>query len=135
MNIIVDWGDADETLWIWRFVGTWTANDFKQALHTAQTAFVSKTHPIDVIVDIRQSQAVPKNLLALVRIGIQPIYHHNGSAIIVTESRFWKKIHDLAVSLFFEGKPTGIHFVRTIDQAYDLLGNIRYQRRRRGFSS
>lgn len=134
MNILVDWGDADETLWIWRFMDNWTAKEFKRALAIAQAAIASKRHPVDVIVDIQRTGNLPKNLLSLLRTGIQPVYSHNGAVIVITRSRFWEKIHDLAVALFFHGQSTGIYFVRTTDEAYTLLSIIRRQRRKRGCS-
>ncbi len=128
MSIFVDWGDADETIWICRFSGNWTANEFMTALNSTKTACADRKYLVDILADMRNSQTTPQNLLALLRIGTQFSYDHPGLIVVITSSDFWKRIHDLIIHTFFGSKPTGIHFISTVDDAYYFLDITQEQR-------
>jgi hypothetical protein len=121
MGIFVDWGDADETLWICRFSGNWTADDFMTAFAATQNAVSDKSVPVDMLVDLRQAHTTPQNLIALLRKGAQFVYEHRGLIVVITQNDFWKRMHNLIIHTFFRGTPTGIHFVKTVDDAYYFL--------------
>jgi len=119
MSIIVDWGDADDTLLIWHFPHNWTSRDLQNAYGLANDILSKVNYEIDIIFDFGYTINPPQNTIQLCRGLLLHCPHNVRSVIILGRTRYWERIFSLVLRLqTFEHT---VHFVQTVDEAYALL--------------
>lgn len=116
--IVVDWGDADNRLIVWRFGEHWNAEDYLQAVKTSNALATSQPHTVDILADVRMA-SIPHNIFSIAVRGLRERPRNLGRVIIVTESAMWSMIYEVIGKVY--GKQDGIEFVNTIDEAYTTL--------------
>jgi len=63
MAVLVDWGDSDEIILLWRFDDSWTWNDARYALNQSRTLVEGTTQTVVLMVDMRRATVNPTGLL------------------------------------------------------------------------
>ncbi|GAB4519553.1 MAG: hypothetical protein OHK0046_28610 [Anaerolineae bacterium] len=117
--IVVDWGDADDALIVWRFEGPWTPKDYYIALERVSRLVAAKQHRVNVMVDVSQA-ALPRNAMALANKGFQARPANLGLIVVITDHTLWHMLYEMITRM--SGIDYGLKFVNTIDEAYLLLG-------------
>lgn len=121
MPIIVDWGNLEETIIVWKFRNRWDETDFYDAVERSATLTQSTDACVDYIIDLRQSISSPPNLLAMSRAAIQNHnFENQGRTAVITKSSFWQQLFDTLLSSVrhFMGH---VMFVDSVDAAYDVI--------------
>lgn len=123
MAITVDWGDADETLIVWKFGKSWTHSDFLSAL-VKSNAMQSTHRPQHCIADLRQMIMTTADFSEIARALKHSNHIINGLTVAICHRDYWQTVYNDAIS-----RVTGrqVTFVRTVDEAYHLIDD--YNRR------
>ena len=127
MGILVDWGNEDETILMWRFPMRWTGDDFYQALQTTQALVVHKTCAVDVLVDMQQALQSPTNLLSLFKNGLSKPIPNLRHIIIISQSRYFVSLYAVLQKLRRDFPK--LHFVEDANEGYERLDNLTLSRR------
>ncbi len=84
MNAIrVDWADENKNILLFTFVSEWTWQEFNAAGSLSMEMMGTVNHPVIQILDMRQAQALPKNVLSNGRKAIDRKPHPNLEKVIV----------------------------------------------------
>lgn len=129
MGIITDWGDHDETILVWKFNRTWTAEEFNQAIEQGYQLMTSQPHTVDVICDLQASANMPTTIIH----SAQRAYHNHpdnlGVVAILTRNSMWLSMFELMnlnpmqLAIF--------QFVSNVNDAYAFIEQARNQRAQR----
>lgn len=65
MAVLVDWGDSDEIILLWRAEETWTWKDAQYALKQSSHLIEGTTQTVILLLDLRRTTINPNNLLKL----------------------------------------------------------------------
>ncbi len=127
MGILVDWGDEDETILMWRFPISWTGDDFYQALQITQELVSEKTCAVDVLVDMQKALQSPTNLLPLFKNGLSKRIPNLRHIIIISQSRYFVSLYAVLQKLGRDFPK--LHFVENANEGYELLHYLTASRR------
>lgn len=119
MSIKVDWGNAEDTLLIWRFQKDWTPRDLQNACSMAETIVAQKNQAVDVILDFGYTLTPPPNTITLIRSLLLHFPANTGKIVILGRTGFWEQIFTLALKM--GDIRHSIYFARTVDDAYELV--------------
>lgn len=130
MPIVVDWGNVEETIIVWKFRKRWSEADFYAAVERSAALTKSVDMPVNYIIDLQHSISSPPNLLAISRAAMQ---NHNfsnqGVTTVITKSAFWQQLFEaLANSVTYH--IGHITFVSDVDAAYDRIEKAQERRLR-----
>ena len=123
MGIQVVWDSDSKRSLRFVYTGRWTWDDFFVARTQADALMSSVSYKVDVIVDVRDSDALPPGVLFKMREIIRRGTHTNeGITVIVGASTLIRSIYDTFSKVygrFTVGLP--ISFAPTIDDAHKLI--------------
>ena len=115
--IIIDWGDADETMIIMKFIGQWTTRQYRAAMVRRNLMILSKSHPVATIADLRQSGSIPRDILKTAITVAQFNTPNSGQVSVITNHPIWSQLSKLVMR--FSGTDSSvIRFVHTVEDAY-----------------
>lgn len=70
MPVEVSWFNTTHTAIVVRYVGVWTIAEFHQSYDEAMRQVAVQQHPVDIVIDFRESNHIPPGLLSVVRSAI-----------------------------------------------------------------
>jgi hypothetical protein len=120
MSILVDWGNIEETLLVWRFGHRWTGEECAQALEDTNRLAQSKPHPVDLIADMRQSISHPSHLFSLGRHIFAALPANLRSVVVLGLNGYWQRITEL-LNRQVTYRCDNIYFVDHPDDAYNII--------------
>ncbi|MGB1285684.1 MAG: hypothetical protein ACPG7F_04040 [Aggregatilineales bacterium] len=123
MTILVDWGNYEETILVWKFSREWQTSHYMEALRQSNSLALTKAHQVNLICDIRMTTQRASNLMTLSRLVIQYRPANVDVMVIIVVNRFWKQMAEILTHQG-EGLPVPVHFVETVDAAYALVEEI-----------
>ena len=119
MSIIVDWGDLDETILMWRFPRQWDGDDILVALDESRRLAESQQHPIDVLVDMQQIRKSPSNLMTIFKFALsQPIVNIR-HIIVISYSSYFRSIFNVMQKMY--PKLPKVRFADDANHAYEMI--------------
>ena len=118
--IKVYWGNAEETLLIWRFGASWALKDFYKALRRSKRKVQQKQESINLIVDLRASRTWPSMMLLLAHAVASFSSNDESRTIIVSPNPIYKQLWKTSQRLY-GAVECSIYFVATVDEAYWLI--------------
>jgi hypothetical protein len=122
MPIQLDWGDYDHNFVIMTFRGKWVGDEFLYAITRLSEMSQSKASEIELMVDMRDSQNPPHNLITLLRFTLnRPLPSHITQVIVISNSSFWNHIYSMLEISLGDKIRCPVRFVASVDDAYDSL--------------
>lgn len=122
MPIHLNWGDVDETFLILNFDGQWSGEDLYTNIKDFFERVATKDHPIELMVDMRQSLAPPQHLVTMLRSIINRPHDGNVKRVVViVNSNFWQRIFSVIAKSVQRNISKKVTFVETVDEAYSML--------------
>lgn len=119
--ISVDWGNQDETIIVWKFNGHWDATCFRHAVKKTMRMAKSKPYPVHGMVDMHRALTAPRDMMTLIRQAIRSNTATNyGKWVVISESQLWVNMWQMTHRLY-RLKPRKIHFVSSVQEAYEIL--------------
>jgi len=113
---VVDWGDADNQLVVWRFEGYWNMPEYCRSFNTLKHLIREQSHHVNVMIDIRQICRGTEHLVDILVKDIKQHPQNLGEVVIITERQHWP--------LHTGGFP---HFVETVDEAYHRIDVVAFE--------
>ena len=81
--IIVEWDNVEETIIRWTFPKKWAWTEFYKAINQNTTLVTSVTHKVDMIIDMRDTNTLPSNVLTQTGISMQTSPFNIGLIVVV----------------------------------------------------
>jgi hypothetical protein len=120
MPIEVNWFNEQKTAVLMNFEGQWTWEPFYAAIDEAFALFGTISHKAALIIDLSNSEGLPKNSIANIR-NAQGMHHPQRECIIfVGMSTFMRMIGNLAMRLS-RGRKGNAYMVATLDDAIQYI--------------
>jgi hypothetical protein len=126
MSVAVVWDDDEKSIIRFIFEGSWTLDELYTAFDEQSQMLDSVDHKVDVIVDFRESNAVPEHLIG----NFSRIFQSSGSShpntgmtVLVGVGGFAQILADL-FSKFFARLPT----TTTLEEAHTIIADERARR-------
>lgn len=121
--IDVDWGDANETILVWTFEDSWTAQDFMSAFKLSEEFVAEKLTPsiIHILLDVQHTIHLPKDMFTLGRYAINRASHvgFKGVITIINPTTLWLRFYDaLKITV---PHALNIQFAKDADEAYQIM--------------
>ena len=121
--IVVDWGNADESLLIMKFIEKWTLEEYQDTNYKAYDMINQQSHPVVVIVDMRQSDGTPRGFLHASHQFAKMRPAHMLTSVVLADSAVWKTLWQTAIHLYGAIENGNITFVDTVDKAYKVAND------------
>jgi hypothetical protein len=116
MYINVTWDDPDQTILIYRFADSWSAEDYTAAATTEWQLMDSVGHRVDTIIDLQKLYTLPDDLVALVWNSTAHSHLHRGLLILLGKRSITEPFAEALTSLYPE-TVTDIMQVPTLNAA------------------
>ncbi|GAB4519557.1 MAG: hypothetical protein OHK0046_28620 [Anaerolineae bacterium] len=116
--ILVDWGNAEETLLVWKFEGHWTPEEVFAAVDQVLLFASGYPHMIDIIVDTRRAH-LPAHPMNFNHREFRHKPGNLGQIVVIYEAVLWSMLYDMLTHL--SGIDYGVAFVQSVDDAYKLV--------------
>jgi hypothetical protein len=120
MGITVEWIDGERTLLLWKVREPWTWEELDVAFRELIYYIKSVSYDVDVLVDARRIESVPKNILSMIdtRYSIYPanmksVLLIGAPSMIEAVIAVMRQLHPATFSRF--------RFVKNFDEAYRLV--------------
>jgi|GEM_PF-5956184 len=114
------WGDYEKSYIVLTFRDRWTSDEFIKAVNSLYRDMHEVDKSINMVIDLRYSHSPPTSILSVIIRAIRARPRDFGRTIIVVQSKIWQKLYN-AVTHNRQGFSVDIHFVRNVDEAYNLL--------------
>lgn len=88
MSAVVQWHDAAQTVLRWEFEGAWTWEEFYQAQDEVNALSASVEHPVDIIVVMHPTSAVPAGAPSQFGRIARGSHGRSGRTVLVGANRF-----------------------------------------------
>lgn len=124
MPIHVGWGNHEETFVVWRFEEPWTKEEFIRYFEISSTMLANKPYMVDIILDLRRMKST-LNLPELLRYAIRNASANRGILVFISPSDFYRQLF-LVSGLAHLSQL--IHFVNSVDEAYQIVYAAQAQR-------
>jgi len=116
----MDWNNPEHTIILVTFDGVWESADIYRMINKGVSMLKSVNHPVDSIFDFTRSTFSPTNLLSAAEKMENDLQENNRLAVIVKANVYIRSIIKVA-KIFAPRALENIHFVNTVEQAYDLI--------------
>ncbi|GEM_PF-3093647 len=120
MSVLVDWGDSDEIILLWRFDKKWTWQDAQYALNQSRTLVEGTTQTVVLMIDMRPATMNPNGLLK----HLPEIYNHLpdevNRLIFIEESGLFYSLFQM-LKFQYPTMMEKCHLVDNVDDAYRLV--------------
>ena len=83
MNIHVRWDNEEQTIIRWHFPARWTWDDYYGAVQISRQLAKQAPYIVDVIVDMRSSEALPKNVFTHAKNSMQTSSLNIGVIVVI----------------------------------------------------
>ncbi len=103
MTITVNWYDDQHTAVVNQLVGTWTWDELFRAIDQTASLMDTVDHPVNIVLDMRQTQHVPTLLpSALRKVANAPTMNHrnSGAFVFVGAKSFIKSMFSVFGTLY-----------------------------------
>jgi len=124
MPIFINWANEERTIIHHIYEGDWTLAE----LHTSRAEVAdyldTVTHPVDMIIDLRQSMKIPQSFMSEMQRMDQNAHPNSRHAVIVGGNKLIQMLVNVLQRVYKRSDTTQVSFVSTIEEAYTILGNV-----------
>ena len=94
----VTWGDEAQTYLRWNFHGDWSGRDYFDSLVNLWRLMDSKSHNLNLLIDMRLSGKSPSNLVALMQAAIRNKQQSCNirQIVVISQTSYWKTVYEIA---------------------------------------
>ena len=124
MPIRVYWEDTDQTIVRYDFEGKWMWDELYTAYYEAIAMETSVSYRVDIILDMRNSGAIPTNALLHMKNFSEKQPPNVGLSIFVTSNAFVTALYNTAIK-FYAKIAFYFRLVKTLDQAHAMITDVR----------
>ncbi|NWF70649.1 MAG: STAS/SEC14 domain-containing protein [Chloroflexi bacterium] len=93
------WDNAEKTTLLFEFQGQWTLNELYACMNKAQALMAEVTHPLDFVVDLRQSRTLPPGFIPAMRYVYDVSHQRMNRMALVGMNRFIMLFNDMFMQL------------------------------------
>lgn len=119
-EILVDWGNQDETFLVVTLSGKWDVRDLADFMGEVIRLARSKSHDVQVIVDLQRSGRAPQGIIAASQSILSDMPDNLTKMIILSKRSVWRSVW-YAVKGMYRHKAVEFCFVKTVEEAYALI--------------
>lgn len=116
MSIQIIWEDKQKSVMRQVFSGRWTVEEYRRSVEKTQKLLKGLPHTVHIIVDLRESEGTPSNILSAARFADAQMPDNLGMVMIVNADAFDRTIVSMAERI----APRLLHqhsYAHTIDEA------------------
>jgi len=88
MSIQILWDDDDKTIMRQVFCGRWTVEEYRHIIEKTEKLLKGLPHTVHIIMDLRQSENTPSNILSTIRFAASKITDNLGTVVFVGANEF-----------------------------------------------
>jgi hypothetical protein len=121
MSISVDWGDAEETIIVWKFEQGWTRGDYYRAYHHFCKLIKQSNQVVNVIADVRRALPAPGSSLSILRHAIINRHSQVERVAVITVSTFPQQLFALVHRQLPGDWFDKYQFTDSVDEAYEWV--------------
>ncbi len=128
MPVTVQYDDS-KRLVIWMFEGSWTWEEYYEKRGEVNHLIEVAGHRVDMIIDMTQSQLLPKNLMTHGGSAVRNAPDNIGKTIFVGSNTILRAFFRMFTQLYGalqSGKQMEYYMVASLDEAYVLLGEANH---------
>ncbi len=122
MAITVAWDSEQHTIVRFTFIGRWDWNDFYNASAQSHELIEQVSHNVDLLIDLRNSQMLPENMLSHLNRLPQIAHPNTGAVVIVGANKVMQALSDLYVRVYGKGSRQ-FRMVKTLDAGRQFLAS------------
>lgn len=129
MPITIEWDDSEKTIIRYTYQGKWTWEENDQ-ISAQSVAFAKEVdHPLDVIIDFRNSHLLPERALSRFRDYLTPSDKTMSfqTAVLVFQSEFLARMLEI-FSRLYSGVRGKIHSATSVEEAREIIIKARAAR-------
>lgn len=121
--ITVGWGNAEETMLVWRFDDHWTFKDIFRAAKRSRHMIRDTQSSAYLMVDMRQSRSWDSMMLLLSHAAATQRTFKPQRVVIISANPIYKQLWKTAQRMYgVVDYP--VYFVKTVDDAYRFMGDV-----------
>ncbi|MBZ0291919.1 MAG: hypothetical protein K8L99_05055 [Anaerolineae bacterium] len=128
MSIEVSWANPEKTVIVYAYEGRWSMEQFNNSYQQARKLMDTVQHPVDFIIDVRNSSLLPSGILSRGRNVVTTPHPNEGRTAIVGANTFVRSMLDLFSRLYGERyRESKFYLAPTMDEAHKWLSTNRAQ--------
>lgn len=130
MPVSAEWNDNTQTIMRWTFTGKWTWDEYYLCRKSINDDICGVGHVVDLIVDMREGSMLPANAMTHARSAVDSAPDNIGVTVVVGTNAMLRIFYNMFSKLYntIAAKDTNIRVVATLDDAFDLIGDLRNTR-------
>lgn len=134
MKVSIDWDNDEQTIVRYTFEQGWDWQDLYAAMDNAGDMIETVPHSVDVLMDLSQSNLIPKNAISQIKRGYDnPKKPNIGLTVVVTPNSFMNAIVSMAKKIWSGGQDVWeLEFVKTVEEAYSTIATRREEKATNG---
>jgi hypothetical protein len=124
MTIRAEWHDATKMIMVWTFTGDWTWTDYYTIRGVINEQIRREPHPVSIIVDMRNSSAMPQNPLSHARSAAEHSPDNLAQTVFVGLNpllRTFFKVFETTYTRLMPKKQMKMALVGTFEEALALI--------------
>jgi hypothetical protein len=124
MTVYAEWDNAEKTVMRWTFEGDWTWEEYYSTRKTTNQQISAQKYPVDLIVDMRASNALPSGVLMHARNAVFISPENISLTVYVGINPVLRAFFNMFNNLYrglIRAKQLDMILVATIDDAYKAL--------------
>jgi len=123
MSVLVDWGDSDEIILLWRFDSKWTWRDARFALNQSRNLVEGTTQIVVLIVDMRRIEVNPNGLLKHLPELYNNLPQEVSRVVFIDEGSMFYSLFQM-LKFQHPAMMQKCHLVDNVDDAYRLVNLV-----------
>jgi hypothetical protein len=120
MSIMVTWDKADRTIISFDFAGRWGWDELYAASDQATGMLDSVDHTVDFIMDIRETQQIPKDFMSHAERLASGSHPHRGIMVVVGANGLLRTLGG-GLRKLFPDATRNLVFAADVEEAYEII--------------
>lgn len=126
MPIEVCWGQIDYNAIQQKFIGTWTVDEYNEALEKTYQWMQSQTHMVHLLIDASQSDEPPFYGYLGTEYAVRFMPNNHGACVVIGATGGMKTLFETA-KVMYDVWYRRLYFTQELESAYRIL--TRYEKR------
>jgi len=121
MSIHIGWGNHEETVIIWKFMGNWDSVEFRSGIEQSVQLLKSVQHHVNIIFDMQLAQKRNQNLVSLKRAFSRHMPDNLEKIVVLANTIYWQRIFSSVNQVIYDHERLNLIYTQDVNEAYALL--------------
>ena len=120
MPVTLEWFNADKTILLETFEGSWTLQDYYDLVDRAADRLATVEHPVHIIVEATRSATLPAQMTSGMRYALRKLPPNQGIVVFVGANAFMRVLIGIAGKLS-PRMADSLYTAETLQQAEEMI--------------